>query len=176
MATSQKRLYGFIKGLGFALAGSAGVYFVGSTVQETLLLQNCQGKVLSLALKHEQLVDELGGDLFTGPLYASRIGWSPTGREAQCQFRLEGTEKRSTVTASVRTIPGTSFITSLTDPNSWELVHCHVLTGIAPPPLLVIIHPISYCQHGAIHGQWWVLSSQAASALVAFDLRDLLLS
>lgn len=112
--------------VGFALSGA--VYLVCDTFSDAITLRECQKRVLPLAVRHEQLVTELGPPLAVGPMFSSSLRISPTGRTVQCQFRLNGEKRGADVAATVqRTSHGMTLVHNLLGPATWDLANCHVL-------------------------------------------------
>ena len=86
--------------------------------------------MLPLAAQNKQLAAELGTPIAAGPMYSASLRVSETGRLVQCQFRLDGTQRSSDATATVRRPPyASSFLYNLMGSGAWELLHCHVLVG-----------------------------------------------
>jgi hypothetical protein len=122
--------YSFLRGAAVSVGACATVYLAGDAISDTLILRECHRQVLPLALAREALTTELGGELQPGPWYSSMLRSTPSGRMYQCQFRLDGKERSSDVTATLYRPPYTSTaLYNLFGPGEWELKHCHVLVG-----------------------------------------------
>jgi hypothetical protein len=105
-------------------------YLVLDTLSDAITLRECQNLVLPRAAQDERLINELGLPFRVGPMYSSSLRVSPTGRMVQCQFRLDGQQRSSDVTATVQRGPyATSFLYNVIGPGSWTLLNCHVLVG-----------------------------------------------
>lgn len=129
----SSRAFSFASGVGAAALGCGAVYLVCDTLSDVVTLRACQALVLPLAAQSKQLAGELGTPIAAGPMFSARLRVSETGRLVQCQFRLDGTQRSSDATATVRRPPyASSFLYNLTGPGTWELLHCHVLVGAVP--------------------------------------------
>jgi hypothetical protein len=130
---NQSKAFQFASGIATSLIGCGVVYMVCDGLSECVTLRTCQRLVLPLAASDEQLTGELGAPIFAGPMYSSSIRTSPSGRLAQCHFRIDGRHRSSDVTATVRRLPySCTFLYNLVGPGTWELIHCHVLVGATP--------------------------------------------
>lgn len=120
----------FLWGAAVSVGGCATVYLACDAISDTLILRECHRLVLPLAAAREALNTELGGELQPGPWYSSMVRCTPSGRMYQCQFRLDGKERSSDVTATLyRPTYMTTALYNLMGPGEWELKHCHVLVG-----------------------------------------------
>lgn len=123
--------YQFLRGAAFSVGTCVAVYLACDAVSDTIILRECHKLVLPLALGRDALTTELGGELQPGPWFSSMVRSSSSGTMYQCQFRLDGSQRSSDVTATVYRPPYTSTaLYNLLGPGEWQLKHCHVLVGM----------------------------------------------
>lgn len=127
---SFKAVTSFAKGVGTAFVASGCAYLVGDAISDLITLRACHQLVLPLARDNQPLVQQLGQDLDAGPMFSSKMRSSPSGQIVQCQFRIDGSERSSDVTATVRRPPyASTALYNMLGPAEWDLQHCHVLIG-----------------------------------------------
>ena len=137
----KSRTFHFLRGGATALVGCGVAYLVCDTVSDVITLRECQKLVLPLAVRNEQLASALQLPLTVGPTWSSSLRVSPTGSMVQCQFKLDGQQRSSDVSATVRRKPyATPFLYNLLGPGKWELIHCHVLLGARKCLFLLICY------------------------------------
>ena len=128
--SGRSKLWSFVSGVGAAAVTSGVGYLVLDSMSEIATLRNCQHQVLDLAVRHEQLCNELGLPLNVGPLLTSSMNVSPSGRLVKCEFAIAGSKRSSDVSATVQRAPyASTFLYNFMGPSDWELLHCHVLIG-----------------------------------------------